>query len=556
MKFSLILNTPKKDITTHIVPFNESTSEVCSDYNISMDTKTTDNCIVSTFTVTGLKEAYLSVCGEYTKGEAYTFSGKKTNKNVFRQSPHNVSQWKINTPKEAVPMAAVLNENEYTIVMSDNPAKSYNYTTQITDPKNSRIYVCSGDNGEVYDGELSFQKYYHKISENKPHTFTVVLFKSQAKNLNDMRKDVFYAIDEVFGEKSNKFHAICFSSNYMHYRINEMGSSDYWIVPGIEYCNTQYPRDAFWQSMILPAEMAHQCYNGLYKGRYRYAENACIFVFWSYRNYINGYPFDKDRLEDALSYISEHVKDNCYITGESNTLAFRSWYDICSFENDDCLTYNQGFFALALMALDKMEISHPYDTEKAIEEYNNLFLEKEGYFPMSRKKPFMVTLDPTVADVLSYIYFDRKLLKTENAKRHYENTFNISKTELGCKVTCRPDGSFCTLEDYSAYGKVNDELATHTPGYYSWGGSYYIYEMLFHIDGFIHGAENAEENLIYRGKIDFNLGGTYFEHINTVTGDANKANQGWNACIYALWQMLIDKGVANDRFFSEIDKML
>ncbi|MBO5452785.1 MAG: hypothetical protein J6A69_02340 [Clostridia bacterium] len=556
MKYSLILNTPNENILTDIKPFEKSINAKYGNFSISMETKAVDYCTVSTFTVTGEGEAYLSVEGKYYEGVCCTFSGEKTKKGVYRQSPHNVQQWKINTSKEAVPMAGVLKDGEYEIIMSDNPAMSDNYTTQITDPENKKICVCSGDNGEVYEGELTFDKYYHKITKEKPHVFTVVLFRSDAKDLNSMRKDVFYAIDKVFGEDGNKFHAICFSSNYMHYRRNEMGVSDYWIIPGIEYCNTQYPRDAFWQSMILPPEMAHQCYNGLYKGRCNYAENACIFIFWSYRNFINGYPYDKERLYDSLDYIKDHVKDNCYITGESKTLAFRSWYDICSFENDDCLTYNQGFFVLALMALDKMEIEHPYDTEKAIEEYNNLFLEKEGYYPMSRKKPFMITLDPTIGDLLAYIYFDRKILNSENVKRHYKTSFNAARTDLGCKVTCRPDGSFCTLEDYSAYGKVNDELATHTPGYYSWGGSYYIYEMLFHMDAYIHGAENAEENLIWRSGIDFKLGGTYFEHINTVTGDANKANQGWNACIYALWQMLIDKGVANDRFFREMDKIL
>lgn len=52
------------------------------------------------------------------------------------------------------------------------------------------------------------------------------------------------------------------------------------------------------------------------------------------------------------------------------------------------------------------------------------------------------------------------------------------------------------------------------------------------------------------------IGGTYYEHIDTVTGEGNKPNQGWNAAIYAIWDMLMQQGKASDRFFREIEKVL
>lgn len=556
MNCFLSLNTPDGKIKTNLIPFSESGTFENEFFSVSMETKTIDNCTVSKFILKGNGKAYLSVDSFFDEGEIYTFSGKKDKKEVYRQSPHNPDMWVINAPKEAVPMVACYNNSVYEIIFSDNPASCNNYTTQEIDPENKTFSVCSGDGGQVYSGELEFFEYYHEINENNPHIFTVVKFVSEAKDIISMRKDVFYAIDKVFGNFTDKFHAICFSSNYMHYRVNEKGSSKYWIVPGIEYCNTQYPRDAFWQSMILPEEMSNQCYDGLYKGRYRYAENSLIFILWSYRVFLSGGKYDEERMADALDYIKDHVVDNCYITGVSTNLAFRSWYDICAYENDDCITYCQGLFAVALMALDKMGIPHPYNLKKAIKNYNDLFSEENGIFPMSRKKTDMVSLDATIGDVLAYIYFDKKILDPEKVKRHYETSFKASRTDLGSKVTCKLSGEFCTLKDYSAYGFVYTELATHTPGYYSWGGSYYIYEMLFHIGGFIHNAENAEDNLIWRGGIDFKLGGTYFEHINTVTGDANKANQGWNCCIYYLWNELIKKGIATDKFFKEMEKLL
>jgi len=62
--------------------------------------------------------------------------------------------------------------------------------------------------------------------------------------------------------------------------------------------------------------------------------------------------------------------------------------------------------------------------------------------------------------------------------------------------------------------------------------------------------------MIERSAIDFRIGGTYFEHINTVTGIGNKPNQGWNCCVYPIWQSFIDKGIANTRFFVEMEKCL
>jgi len=50
--------------------------------------------------------------------------------------------------------------------------------------------------------------------------------------------------------------------------------------------------------------------------------------------------------------------------------------------------------------------------------------------------------------------------------------------------------------------------------------------------------------------------GTYFEHVNTVTGNGNKPNQGWNCCVYPIWETLIERGVANDKFLQQMDKLL
>ncbi len=557
MKFELLIVTSEGADVIGNINFTSSEEQhfTHKTFNITVEKILKGSCYIAEITAKGKGEAYIAVRGVYDRGEVYTFSGEKDAFGVFRQSPHNLKEYVIDTPKEAVPMVALCKDGVFTVLISDNPAMYNNYSTQTVNPEEKYIEIASGDSGITTGGSLEFKPYYH--SAENTIKFTAVLFNTNAKDLNSLRKDVFYAIGTAFGsEKNSKFYSICFSSNYMHYRANESGSSKCWVVPGIEYSNYQYPRDAFWQSMIFPPEMEKECYDGVYKGRYTYAENALIFIIWSYRIFKNGGKPDMERFYDALSYIKKFAKDGYYFAGDTGNYDFKSWYDICSFENDDVLAYNQGLYAAALVAADKMGIETGLDAELAIQRYNELFVEEKGYFPLSKKKPQALSLDPTVGDLLSYVFMDKKLLDDDKVKSHYKKTFAAAKTQFGSKVTCAENGDFLTLEDFSAYGKVNKELATHTPGYYSWGGSYYIYEMLFHMAAYIHGAVDAEDNMIWRSGIDFKIGGTYFEHINTVTGEGNKANQGWNCCVYPIWQSFIDKGIATDRFFKEMEKLL
>jgi hypothetical protein len=71
----------------------------------------------------------------------------------------------------------------------------------------------------------------------------------------------------------------------------------------------------------------------------------------------------------------------------------------------------------------------------------------------------------------------------------------------------------------------------------------------------LHGASDAEDEMIWRTKLEFANGGTTHEYINTVTGEAFKPNMGWNAGTYGMWRRLIQKGKATNRFFREIDSL-
>ncbi len=501
--------------------------------------------VVDVFSDEG-KEFYFSVRYE-GDGEFHTFSGKSVTERYIRQSPRDITDYVLDMEKEAIPMASVFKDGAYTVAISDNPSNYENGTTQ-------HIYkdgfcVSSGDRGSI-EGEKG--KHFEPLYHNAPHAFKVMITSFEAEGINAFRNKIFEAVDRVWGEGGSVFHAVCFASNYMHFRKNETGYSKSWIVPGIDYANYQYPRDAFWQSFILPAEMAEQCYMATYPERFKYAENALFYLIWSYRIHKAGGKADMERVREALDFIDEKCTDGCYMPSDSK-LDFKSWYDICAFEKDDVISYNQGLLAVAMRCAKELGELPVVDINSAAENYRALF--NGRFIPLSRKKQF-ISLDVFAGDVLNFILFDEFLLTDDIVRSCYSYVVKNSKTPYGCKVVCAENGDFLDMEDHGACGYISPHQLNLKPGEYAYGGSYYLYEMLFHIGAYLHNAEGAEDNLIERSKLDFDIGGTYYEHINTVTGVGNKPNQGWNASIYSLWSLIMDKGLADSRFFDEMDKVI
>lgn len=562
--WNLFLSCPEKEdvLVAHLEPFGEDQrlSTDVEGIRVTINQERKESYTLLTISAEAKQgRCYLSFACEYPDGKLLTFSGEKSGVEVFRQSPHDPADHVLDMAKEAVPMVALTDGNGFIVALSDQPGHCDNYTTQYINTDQKEFRISSGDSGETpgYQGK-EFLPYYHELREGKGYEFRLAVFRSEAATMTQLRNDVFSCIDTLWGMGGcSKFHAVCFSSNYMHYRRNETGCSDFWVTPGIDYGNKQYTRDAFWQSMILPLAMEQQCYDAVYPVRYKYAECAMIFLIWSYHLQKRGGKADLIRMQDALEYMQRHAAGSLYLAGSDHDekYDFKSWYDICAFENDDVITYNQGLFAVALRACEMCGLKPNIEWKAAQDKYNALFCREMGYFPLSDKK-HCLSADVLVGDLLSYLLFGEVLTDDEKVAANYELLMKNANTPYGVKVTCAENGDYLPLEFYGANGYINEVLQGHRPGYYSWGGSYFLYEMLFHIAAYLHGVKQAEDNMIRRTKLDFSIGGTYYEHIDTVTGEGNKPNQGWNAAIYAIWDMLMQQGKASDRFFREIEKVL
>ncbi|MBQ9746000.1 MAG: hypothetical protein IJW21_04190 [Clostridia bacterium] len=505
------------------------------------------------------REVYLSLCGE-GEGDFYSFEGGCREERIFRQSPHDVGNFHFKMEKSAIPMVAAVCGVEAEIFVSDNPSFFDNATTQHINPVSGSFLLSSGDPGGAPNCPESepFAPIFHKICARGAHTFRFIALRAKCGTLKGIRREVYRAIEAVWGENSpSLYRATCFAGNYMHMRKNEKGTSEKWIVAGIQYANTQYFRDAFYQTLIMDAETEAQCYGALTKEWAKNAENPLLCLIWSYRLLKNGKKYNRALADDAFATLTECMDKyggggfypNCREHGD-----FRNWFDICAYELDDVDAYTQGLCVCALECAKKLGYDIGERKEQALARYVSLF--NGEYIPMSEKKQYLA-VDISVGEVLYFYLFGKTFIPDEMFRATYRRICDgASRTPYGIKAVSAPDGSYLPVEAYGLNGYIHPGFATIETGRYANGGSYHVYEMLFHIAAHLHGIEDAEANLTARLMTDLDFDGATHEYMHTVRGNGVKAGQGWNAGIYAIWEDVMKKGRAGGAFFAAADKKL
>ncbi|MBL7858600.1 MAG: hypothetical protein JNM57_13000 [Cyclobacteriaceae bacterium] len=529
--------------------------------------------------VSGPAEVYLALRCHYTNQEPYNFNGRVDSSEIFRQSPHDVNAWiSEQIAKQAVPVIALKSDSGFVVALNGSPALYNNFTSQAFYVDQNRLELSSGDNGKTpglkpdtvkqLDIEYNTDKtqvmapgrilaYYHPIDSTKTHVFEGILFRSKAANLNGLRKDVNQLAAHHFsaGKYNDYFGALAFTTAYMNLRVNETGKSKYWVVPSVEYGNTQYGRDAFWISTMLAPADAAECMRNELDVVNEYAEYPLFAMLWAYRSYRENGAIDTAKIQAYVDAIETRARNNYFYSylERDGRLDFQYWGDVIAFEKDDVIAYNQGLFALALTAARELGLTIRSNPEKALRQYQNMYNAKEGFYPISKKKNILGP-DPLIPDLLAQLYFNRKLLDSETVKSHFNRMVKYSKTSYGYKVVATPDGEYLPSAAYDIPNYVSQVNREHMPdGRYFKGGSYFLYDNLFLIDAWLHGIKEAEDELIWRTSLDFTIGNTTYECLNTKTGEPWKPNMGWNVAVYSIWRKLVDEGKAKGTLFDRID---
>ena len=538
------------------------------------------------FTVTasmdsGSANLYFSLSKKYGDQIPYNFNGAVQKPEIYRQSPHDVNAWIANEiAMQAIPVVALKNDSEYEVALCGSPYLYDNFTSQSFYPAEKRVELSSGDNGgtpglhpislpgkkESYNREksqiLSPGKIiagYHLVTPNKPHVFNGIIFNCKSGSLAGLRKEMNQRAAVYFsnGKYTDYFGSLSFITAYMNLRRNETGKSQYWVVPSVEYANTQYGRDAFWISTMLSDSMSAECLRNELDSVNHYAEYALLTILWAYRTQESHHPVDLAKLQQYMNAVENHARDGYFYSFDENDgrKDFQYWGDLIAFDTDDVVTYNQGLFALSLHAAMEMGLHIKTDPGIALKNYQDLY-NPAGFYPISKKKNRLVGPDPVLPDLLSKLYFNRFMLPEDRINKHYQLLMKRLKTKYGFKVIAQQNGAYLKSDEYDLPGyKSQANKGNISDGQYFRGGSFYLYDALFLMDAYLHGISGSEDVLIWRTSLDFSSGGTTFECLNTMTGEPWKPNMGWNVAVYAYWRKLMEQGKAGNRLFRTIDSL-
>ena len=81
------------------------------------------------------------------------------------------------------------------------------------------------------------------------------------------------------------------------------------------------------------------------------AERPIFTLIWSYRIQKRGGKPDLNAARACLDYIEAHSRDGFFYSNTDPARKdFQSWYDLCAFDVDDVISYNQGLMVVGLLA--------------------------------------------------------------------------------------------------------------------------------------------------------------------------------------------------------------
>jgi len=586
IKYSLVLEQPNNEaVEIGILPAdNDSSFQLNKTVEgIDIEIKTRKVGAYVTFKATakspsGTKLCYLSLKANYVKDKPWNYNGEVFRSEIFRQSPHDVNAWITDSlAKQAIPMVALQNNNGFTVIVSNSPVYCNNYSTQQFDLIKKEITLSSGDNGQTpgmkpetakmmdYNAEKgqkftngTVTPYYHSITANHPHVFEGIFIHSKAADLNKLRKDVVLGISTVYsgGKYTDYMGALAFTVPYMNLRVNESKKSTYWVVPAVEYSNIQYCRDAFWISTMLPDSMSAQCLKNELDSVNHYAEYPLYIPIWAWRTKAKGGDVDLVKVQKYIDVIEKHVRDGCYYSFDKNDGRhdFQYWNDMIAFDTTDVISYNQGLLAVALNAAEKLGLKNQTTAKLAASKYKALYNAKLGFLPVSRMKDSILSPDVLVGDLLSQLYFGTSLLGNEIVTNHTKSIISKSKTPYGYKITSNAQGKYLQRDAFDDGNYVSQVNRDKLPeGKYQHGGSWTLYDMLFLMDAYLYHIPGIEREIVWRAGLDFKLGATSYEYINTVTGEPWKPNMGWNSAIYAIWTEITKNKPEGAQLLESID---
>jgi hypothetical protein len=253
-------------------------------------------------------------------------------------------------------------------------------------------------------------------------------------------------------------------------------------------------------------------------------ESTLLYLIWAIRD--GGQP--SDRLDQAWRWVSDHVVNGAYWTPAGN---FHTWHDTFVFPSADVATYNQGLYAAAVLAAQRVGLAGDAEVEAAVSAYRSLYRGERGYgyLPVSKNLDYR-DVSALVGQVLARTIFDESLLED----------WAVIKT---VRALPRAGQGFAVLTDRYGMPLPDENFSPRLArGEYHNGGSWLLYDVLAWTAARMAGdktAGGAAENRLLSEVST----GTLREYLRTGTAarlgsSPARTDYAWNsyACTAISWR--------------------
>lgn len=302
-----------------------------------------------------------------------------------------------------------------------------------------------------------------------------------------------------------------------------------WLRPSPDYLDGNWLRDAFWTTGALGPLVGRRALDHFGRqvrpegqaptrlgldgngNQYFDDESTLLYVLWAYRD--GGQP--PGRLARAWSWVGRHVKDGAYWTPPGN---FRTWHDSFAFPADDVAAYNQGLYAAAALAAERLGIATAAEAQGAVAFYRHLYRADLGYLPFSFKLAYR---DPSalVGETLARTLLGESLLADAAVLSTVDH---LRRVGPGFRALAAADGAYLAQSAFSP---------SFPPGDYHNGGSWLLYDVLAWQAAALAGSPSAQQTA--RERLAFEVAwGSLYEYWTTSDAGLLKGQRrdyAWNA---------------------------
>jgi hypothetical protein len=234
---------------------------------------------------------------------------------------------------------------------------------------------------------------------------------------------------------------------------------------------------------------------------YHADESTMLFLIWSaWQAQARGPRPAPAVLRRALAYVRSQAQGGLY---QSRPGTYASWFDSFRLPHPDTLSYNQGLYAVALLAAQSLHLDVPApQVTAAIDGYRRLADGGTGYLHFSMHLANH-DISGLTGEYLALWLFHRPLLSDAvvGATIATQPTF-----AGGFQVVTGPRGQYLPRGDFAV---------PLTPGDYQNGGSWLLYDYLALGAGCMHHIQGVGQRMRQRLRAEFKPGATFHEFLNT-----------------------------------------